>query len=266
MTRQLAGQLGVVYLLHFDRPYQHARHYVGPKKTCSLASTGTLADTAPASLPSSGRPGSASPSFASAKAPAAPNAPSSTPEAQPATARPARPGRGPATGHRSRATSSPAPTPTQPEGRRPAMPKHATHGTRIARTSPYLTEHAAVTFHRSAAGMAWRWRTELTTLTLITAALLRLHYTFGDWIGRPCSSWPSSWSWPSSRQAAGSWSAGSGASWSGTASTGCAGKPGCTPVQAGSRSSPGCAHQGGGAGLAGLPGRSLRRRFRRQRR
>ncbi len=62
------------------------------------------------------------------------------------------------------------------------MPKHATHGTRIARTSPYLTEHAAVTFHRSAAGMAWRWRTELTTLTLITAALLRLHYTFGDWI------------------------------------------------------------------------------------
>ena len=29
MTRQLAGQPGVVYLLHFDRPYQHARHYVG---------------------------------------------------------------------------------------------------------------------------------------------------------------------------------------------------------------------------------------------
>jgi predicted GIY-YIG superfamily endonuclease len=23
------GQLGVIYMLHFDRPYQHARHYVG---------------------------------------------------------------------------------------------------------------------------------------------------------------------------------------------------------------------------------------------
>jgi predicted GIY-YIG superfamily endonuclease len=23
------GQLGVVYLLHFDQPYKHARHYVG---------------------------------------------------------------------------------------------------------------------------------------------------------------------------------------------------------------------------------------------
>jgi predicted GIY-YIG superfamily endonuclease len=24
-----AGQVGVVYLLHFDRPYKHARHYTG---------------------------------------------------------------------------------------------------------------------------------------------------------------------------------------------------------------------------------------------
>jgi hypothetical protein len=24
-----AGQAGVVYLLHFDRPYKHARHYLG---------------------------------------------------------------------------------------------------------------------------------------------------------------------------------------------------------------------------------------------
>jgi len=23
------GQLGVIYMLHFDRPYRHARHYVG---------------------------------------------------------------------------------------------------------------------------------------------------------------------------------------------------------------------------------------------
>jgi predicted GIY-YIG superfamily endonuclease len=25
----MTGQLGVVYLLHFDRPYKHARHYTG---------------------------------------------------------------------------------------------------------------------------------------------------------------------------------------------------------------------------------------------
>lgn len=25
----MTGQLGIVYLLHFERPYQHARHYTG---------------------------------------------------------------------------------------------------------------------------------------------------------------------------------------------------------------------------------------------
>ena len=25
----MTGQAGTVYLLHFDRPYQHARHYLG---------------------------------------------------------------------------------------------------------------------------------------------------------------------------------------------------------------------------------------------
>jgi hypothetical protein len=25
----MTGQLGVIYMLHFDKPYQHARHYVG---------------------------------------------------------------------------------------------------------------------------------------------------------------------------------------------------------------------------------------------
>ena len=31
MTRRTAasGPLGVIYMLHFDQPYQHARHYVG---------------------------------------------------------------------------------------------------------------------------------------------------------------------------------------------------------------------------------------------
>ena len=25
----MTGELGVIYMLHFDRPYRHARHYVG---------------------------------------------------------------------------------------------------------------------------------------------------------------------------------------------------------------------------------------------
>jgi hypothetical protein len=31
MTRRFTttGQLGVIYMLHFDQPYKHARHYVG---------------------------------------------------------------------------------------------------------------------------------------------------------------------------------------------------------------------------------------------
>jgi hypothetical protein len=62
------------------------------------------------------------------------------------------------------------------------MPKHASHGVRAQRSSPYLIDNYAYTLHRSAAGMAWRWRTELLTLILITAALLRLRHGMGDWI------------------------------------------------------------------------------------
>src|SRR6266849_2390839 len=66
------------------------------------------------------------------------------------------------------------------------MPKHATHAVRAQRISPYPIDQLAVTFHRSAAGMAWRWRTELLILTLTAAALLRLRYAIGDWI-RPAA-------------------------------------------------------------------------------
>jgi hypothetical protein len=42
------------------------------------------------------------------------------------------------------------------------------------RNNPYVLDGLAVTLHRSAAGVAWRWRTELTLLALITAATWRL--------------------------------------------------------------------------------------------
>ena len=45
---------------------------------------------------------------------------------------------------------------------------------RNQRNNPYVIDDLAVKFHHSAAGIAWRWRTELAILTTITAALWRL--------------------------------------------------------------------------------------------
>jgi hypothetical protein len=45
---------------------------------------------------------------------------------------------------------------------------------RNQRNNPYIIDGLAVRFHHTAAGVAWRWRTELTLLTLITAAVWRL--------------------------------------------------------------------------------------------
>src|SRR5215472_608356 len=44
------------------------------------------------------------------------------------------------------------------------------------RNSPYALDGLAVTLHRSAAGVAWRWRTELLIITTTAAALWRLTY------------------------------------------------------------------------------------------
>jgi hypothetical protein len=46
--------------------------------------------------------------------------------------------------------------------------------TRTQRVDPYLLDGVFVQFHRSTAGVAWRWRTELTILALTLAALWRL--------------------------------------------------------------------------------------------
>ena len=58
MTRQ---QLGVIYMLHFDRPYKHARHYVGWTDDLLDRLDRTPPGTALAWSRSSGKPGSASP-------------------------------------------------------------------------------------------------------------------------------------------------------------------------------------------------------------
>ena len=48
---------------------------------------------------------------------------------------------------------------------------------RSQRNNPYLIEGWAVDFHRSPAGIAWRWRTELTLLAATLAGYLRLAAT-----------------------------------------------------------------------------------------
>ena len=45
---------------------------------------------------------------------------------------------------------------------------------RSKRRSPYITEEILVQFHHSAAGIAWRWRTELLLLLITAATLWRL--------------------------------------------------------------------------------------------
>jgi hypothetical protein len=47
-------------------------------------------------------------------------------------------------------------------------------GGRNDRNNPYLIEGWAVDFHRSKAGIAWRWRTELALLTATVAGYVRL--------------------------------------------------------------------------------------------
>jgi hypothetical protein len=45
---------------------------------------------------------------------------------------------------------------------------------RNLRNNPYVLDDLAARLHRTAAGVAWRWRTELAALALITAAVWRL--------------------------------------------------------------------------------------------
>jgi hypothetical protein len=48
------------------------------------------------------------------------------------------------------------------------------NGSRNKRNNPYVTDGLAVRFHQTTAGAAWRWRTELTLITLTIAAVWRL--------------------------------------------------------------------------------------------
>ena len=111
---------------------------------------------------------------------------------------------------------------------------------RNQRNNPYMVETYAVKFHHSMAGLLWRWRTELTLITIaawacwrlatlitltwsltvlgaVAATALAVPHHAGTWPGTP-----------------GAWSPGTGSSGSAT-------KPGCTPAPDGSRPSAGSA-------------------------
>jgi hypothetical protein len=54
------------------------------------------------------------------------------------------------------------------------MAKNSNSSNRNQRNSPYTVEGWAVDFHRSKAGAAWRWRTELTLTAATLAGFFRL--------------------------------------------------------------------------------------------
>jgi hypothetical protein len=54
------------------------------------------------------------------------------------------------------------------------MSNSSSRNGRNQRNNPYILDDMLVSFHRSTAGIAWRWRTELLILITITAALWRL--------------------------------------------------------------------------------------------
>ena len=53
------------------------------------------------------------------------------------------------------------------------MSKHHRLG-RNQRNNPYQLDELFVKFHRTPAGIAWRWRTELPSSSALAAALWRL--------------------------------------------------------------------------------------------
>src|SRR5215471_20113063 len=58
------------------------------------------------------------------------------------------------------------------------MSGNASHNHRNQRNNPYMFDDLAARLHRTAAGVAWRWRTELAILAIVLAALWRLSLLF----------------------------------------------------------------------------------------
>ena len=73
------------------------------------------------------------------------------------------------------------------------MPKNTGGSGRNQRNNPYQLEELFIKFHRTPAGIAWRWRTELAALAFTAAALRWLeHLDHPDRGSHPprLGSWP----------------------------------------------------------------------------
>ena len=265
----MTGQLGIVYLLHFDRPYQHARHYTGwtgddvldPHRAARNRPRCPADDRHPRGRDRvhPGPPVRRHPRHRTGHQERRRRRPLLPAVHPPAVERPLGPGP-----RRSHPPLLPLPprtgrpsscSPISPEGgtshdhdqdarqaRRPLLPR------RLHRQgAPQRGGHRLAVAHRTHSPSAACW-------PLLPGSPAR----------SPSSGPP--WSWPprsasssASRGHAGSPSAGSGACWHATGSTGCAGRPGCTPAPDGCpwscgpgppRSGSGCSS---GAGQASAP-------------
>ena len=71
---------------------------------------------------------------------------------------------------------------TAPQGGNPCPATSAS--ARNQRNNPYQLEELFIKFHRTSAGIAWRWRTELLTLSGLAVAFWRLDtWTNAIWAG-----------------------------------------------------------------------------------
>jgi hypothetical protein len=105
MTRQRAKtlyqQIGVIYLLHFDQPYKHAKHYTGWTEDLLDRLDRHASGRGARLVEVIWQAGLGFTLVRLCEGTRAPNAPSRTPEARPGTARPAPPIPATATGRRS---------------------------------------------------------------------------------------------------------------------------------------------------------------------
>ena len=180
MTRPTARS--VIYMLHFDQPYRHARHYVGwtedlldrldrhaaghgARLMAVIWQAGigfTLVRICEGTrhteraIKHAGRRGPVLPGLH-----------------RPSLDRPL------VADHR-----RPDPPPLPQPCRKAVTPWPGTGAGRNQRNNPYQLDELFVKFHRTPAGIAWRWRTELLVLSGLAVAFWRLDtWTTATWAG-----------------------------------------------------------------------------------
>ena len=178
----MTGQLGVIYMLCFHQPYRHARHYVGWTEDLldrlDGHASGHGARLIEVIYPSRDRlhPG-----------PHLRRHPPPRARHQERRRRgPVLPGLHPPSPQRPVGSDARRPHPPHlPQPCRKAVTPHVQdHRLPQPATNPYQLEELFVKFHRTPAGIAWRWRAELAILAILAAALVAAgHLITLTWAG-----------------------------------------------------------------------------------